>query len=123
MDRREAKTVYEVSKMTSAPRQVLDSFMHAAVMTMFRDYISSFKEPELALSTFLDAWADNTINQKKMEIEAMISQQDSMADLYIGMALSDTEDLDTFVDETMALKEAMFESITADLKRDDGDDE
>ena len=122
MERHDAKTVYEISKLTSAPRQVFDSFMHAVVMTMFRDYISSFKEPELALSTFLDAWADNTINQKKLEIEAMISHQDSMVDLYIGMALSDTEDLDTFIEETLTLKEAMFQSVIADLKTDDGDD-
>jgi hypothetical protein len=115
----EAKAAYELSKLTSFPRQALDSFAHAAVMTMFKDYIASFSDPERALVHFLDAWEENTVNQKNMEIKAMTEETDSMQDLFIGMAVTNTEDINKFKEEVKYLKEGMYNSIMSAL-RDDG---
>jgi len=115
LNQEEAKVVYEISKLTSTIKQVMDDFTNAAVMAMFKDYISSYEKPEKALMQFMSEWETNIIHQKIDEIEALTDQKDSMANMVVGQKLSEQEDLDNFEVEVNYVKTIITESIADSL--------
>lgn len=112
-DMREARSIYEVTKLTSPASQVRDDFIRTAVLAMFRDYIVRFKNPELALTSFMDQWGENLINQKNAEIQALTEEHDSMAEMLVGTGISDFEDMQEFSEEVDHYKELITESISS----------
>lgn len=120
----ETKTIYEVSKLTSIPRQIMDDFVQSVVMSIFKEFIASYKDPNQALEGFMDYWESNILAQKELEIKTVSSQQGSMTDMLIGMALTSSENLAKFAAEVKEFKEAVSQNVLAMIEDDNkGDDD
>ena len=113
------KDVYEISKITSTPRQIMDDFTQSIAMTMFREYIASFKEPELAIRTYMDVWEKNIIQQKEMELKALASRQDTMTDMVVGASIVNSSDLQEFIDEVVDFKDMVTDNVVAAMNPDE----
>jgi len=111
----EAKAVYEISKLTSTIKQVMDDFTSAAVMAMFKDYIMSYEQPEKALIQFMSEWEDNILSQKLEEIKSLTNQRDSMTNMVVGQKLSEQENIDEFSKEVSYVKKIIIDSMVESL--------
>lgn len=116
LSKEEAKAVYEISKLTSATKQIMDDFTNAAVMAMFKEFILTFKSPEVALAKFMSEWQDNVIMQKEDELEALSSQNDSMINMVVGQKLSEQEDFKSYIEEVYFVKDIITDSIVHSIR-------
>ena len=116
MDGMSAKDVYEFSKLTSSHRQIMDDFTQSVVMTMFRDYLSSFKHPEEALEHYMNTWVKNISSQKEEELKALSSDHDSMTDMVVGMMVVDDADVTSFKKDVVDFKDMVSGHIADALK-------
>ena len=107
----DAKAIYELSKVTSVSKQIMDDFLHSVVMAIFKDYVTSFKNPNTALLNYMAAWEQNIIAQKKDELELLTSHQESMSDMVVGQKLVDQDSLDDYVSEVNTVKEIITEAV------------
>lgn len=112
----ETKAVYEISKLTSPTKQIMDDFTASVVMAMFKDYIVSFDNPSKALSNFMLSWEDNIIEQKIDELTVLSSQQDSLSDMVVGQKISEEEDLDEFKSNVEYVSDMIKTSIHRSLR-------
>ena len=119
MDVLEARAVYEISKLTNVSKQIMDNFLSSAIMAIFKQYISSYDKPEVALFAFMESWEDNILEQKEEEINAISEQHGSMSDMVVGQKLIEAEDMDDFSEEVMIIKEMISEALLESLKMDD----
>lgn len=115
-DQGEAKAVYEISKLTSSTKQIMDDFTNAAVLAMFKEFILTFKSPEEALARFMSEWQKNIITQKESELEALSNQQNSMIDMVVGQKISEQEDLRAYTDEVYYVKDIIVESLINSIR-------
>jgi hypothetical protein len=115
----EAKTIYEVSKLTSSTKLIMDDFLTGIALAMFKDYIASFKHYEVALHTYMDEWESNILKEKQEEIEMLENQQNSLSDMVVGSALASTENLDDFKKEVSLIKNTLLYSITTSIQDSD----
>ena len=107
----EAKTIYEISKLTSSTKQIMDDFTHSVVMAMFKDYVTTFQKPGSALLNFMNAWEQNIILQKKEELEVLTTQQGSMSDMVVGQKLVSEDSIDDFIIEVELVKTLITEAV------------
>jgi hypothetical protein len=123
----ETKTIYELSKVTSISKQILDDFNSAVVMAIFKEYVGSYNKPRLALNSFMHSWEENILSQKQIELDILLSQESSMEDMVLGQVLANAEDLALYKEEVTAIKALVTDSIVAafdaDGNFDDEDDE
>ena len=112
----EAKAIYELSKVTSVSRQIMDDFINSVVMAIFKDYIMSFKHPGAALINYMDSWEDNILIQKKDELELLISHQESMADMVVGQKLAAEDNIDEYVVEVRNVKNIIMKALIEAIK-------
>jgi hypothetical protein len=123
----ETKTIYELSKVTSISKQILDDFNSAVVMAIFKEYVGSYNKPRLALNSFMHSWEENILSQKQIELDILLSQESSMEDMVLGQVLANAEDLALYKEEVTAIKALVTDSVVAafdaDGNFDDEDDE
>ena len=112
------KTIYEVSKVTNVTKQILDDFSSSITLLMFSTYINTYPKPVDTLDSILNKWEVQTIDQKKLEIETLINQTTSMADMSIGNALAEGTDLNSFIIEVNTIKGMIRQSILGGINHE-----
>lgn len=126
----ETKTIYELSKVTSISKQILDDFNGAVVMAIFKEYVGSYNKPRLALNSFMQSWQENILAQKQIELDILLSQESSMEDMVLGQVLANAEDLALYKEEVTAIRELITDSVVTafdtdgnfDIEDDDDDE-
>ena len=111
----EAKTVYELSKVTNINKQILDDFIASVVLAIFKDYIGSFSDPEAALAMFMGSWRSNIIKQKIHELEFLTNEQSSMSDMLLGNKIAESEDMKEFEAAVDEIQSSIIESVLGAL--------
>ena len=119
----EAKTIYELSKLTASSKIIMDDFLSTALITIFKDYIKSYDNPELALNSFMNYWEQNIVMQKEVELDTLSTQSDSLSNMAIGNTIASSEDIDNFILEVSDIKEMITESVMDSIGIGDKDDE
>jgi hypothetical protein len=116
MNHLEAKAIYEMTKLASVANFIMTDFITTIALTMFKSHLSSYTEPQLALELFMEEWEDKIIKAKEEEIEILLSQQDSMADMLVGNTIAETISLEDFKAEVREAKEALTSAMLSDLE-------
>ena len=116
LSQEETRAVYEISKLTNVTKQIMDDFNNAAVMAMFKEFITTYKQPELALNSFMTEWKENILKQKQEELEALSNQDGSMFNMVVGQRISEQEDFKSYIEEVDFIKEIVTESIKYSIK-------
>jgi len=120
----EPKMIYEMSKLTSSSKLIMDDFLSTAIITIFKDYIKSYDNPKLALTSFMDYWEKNLVEQKEMELTVLYSQDDTLSNMAIGNTIASSEDIGNFVIEVSEIKDMITESVMDSIEfgEDDNDE-
>lgn len=111
LSQEETKTIYEISKLTSPTKQIMDDFTTAVVMVIFKEFVLTHEQPEEALVDFMDQWQGNILEQKKDELEALSTQHDSMINMVVGQKISEQEDFKAYTEEVLFVKDFIYRSV------------
>ena len=111
----EIRNIYELSKITNTTKQILDEFTSTITMLMFSEYIKTFDNPYLTLSNILNNWEKQVVDLKKIEIDTLINQTESMSDLTVGNILAEGTDLQNYINSVADIKDSIEESISREL--------
>lgn len=103
----DAKLMYELSKLTNVSKQIADDFVDTMVFTMFKDYLASMPDQEAFLTSFMDFWEAAMMEQKKIELESLASQDGSLLDMAAGAIIVNSEDVDAYKKELAEMKELL----------------
>lgn len=112
----DAKLMYELSKLTNVSKQIADDFVDTMVFTMFKDYLSSMPDPNVFLDQFMDFWEASMLTQKKIELDALASQDGSMLDMAAGAIIANSEDITAYAQELKDMKELLKYAILGEEK-------
>jgi len=111
----EAKAIYEMTKLSSVANFIMTDFIASIALTVFKSHLKTFTEPRLALELFMDQWEQKIIQSKEEEIEILLDQQDSMADMLVGSTIAETIDIEDFKKEVAEAREALTAAMLEDL--------
>lgn len=113
----DAKTIYDISKLTNTTKQILDDFNTSITMLMFTQFLKAFDgDPKDMLDVILEKWQTTILCQKQRELELLTSQTDSMFDMTLGASLADSEDMIKYVEDIDAVKAMLKLTVGEGLK-------
>ncbi len=112
----EARSLYEMSKLTSTTNFIMTDFISTVALALFKSYISNFTDYKVALQLFMNEWEEKIIKAKEEEVQILLDQQDSMADMLVGSTLAEASNLEAFKQEVTESKERIIEAIVNSIE-------
>lgn len=111
MDESSTKIMYEISKLTNSAKQIQDDFVQTIALVMFKELVNSMPNKEKYIDIVLDSWEEKIVEQKKDELEFLITKHTNLFELTAGAIVANSEDLDSFVKAVRDIKNVYRTSL------------